>query len=80
MGAFYPPMLTLLLTGGQNVPPIIGLSALAVEAYGFTLGRVFVRPSVCARRDIWRSAHQILMIFCTKLHLDESKKIFQGDL
>ena len=55
-----------------------GLSALAVEAYGFLLVRASVRACVraCvrARRDIWRSAHQILMMFCTKLHLDESKK------
>ena len=49
---------------------IFGLSALAVEAYGFTLVRASVRPS----HHIWRSAHQILMIFCTKLHLNESKK------
>ena len=34
--------------------------------YKFTLVR--------ASHHIWRSAHQILMIFCTKLHLDESKK------
>ena len=53
----------------------IGLSALAVEAYGFTL----VCPSVCASHHIWRSAHQILMIFCTKLHLDKAKKMFQAD-
>ena len=54
---------------------VFGLSALAVEAYGFTL----VRASVCASHHIWRSAHQILMIFCTKLHLDESKKMFLAD-
>ena len=49
---------------------IFGLSALAVEAYEFTL----VRPWVRVPHHIWRSVHQILMIFCTKLHLDESKK------
>ena len=53
---------------------IFGLSALAVEAYGFTLVRPCVRPSVRPSHHIWRSAHQILMIFCTKLHLNESKK------
>ena len=37
------------------------------------------RSSVRASHHIWRSAHQILMIFCTKLHLDESKKMFQAD-
>ena len=52
---------------------VVGLSALAVDAYGFAL----VRPSVI--HHIWRSAHQILMVFCTKLHLDESKKMFQAN-
>ena len=48
----------------------IGLSALAVEAYGFTL----IHSSVRARRDIWRSAHQIFLKLGTKLHLGETKK------
>ena len=39
----------------------------------------FVRACVCVSHHIWRSACQILMIFCTKLHLDESKKMFQAD-
>ena len=49
------------------------------KTYGFTLVRACVRASVRASHHIWRSAHQILMIFCTKLHLDESKKMFQAD-
>ena len=52
----------------------IGLSALAVEAYGFTLVRSSVRSSVRARCDIWRSAHQIFLKLGTKLHLGEIKK------
>ena len=49
----------------------IGLSVLAVEAYGFTLVRLFVRP--CVRHTI-SGDHQILIIFCTKIHFDEIKK------
>ena len=37
------------------------------------------RSFVCASQHIWRSTHQILIIFCTKLHLDEFKKMFQAD-
>ena len=39
------------------------------RTYGFALLRPSVCPSVRASHHIWRSAHQILMIFCTKLHL-----------
>ena len=59
----------------SSQPKVFGLSALAVEAYGITL----VHSSVRASHHIWRSAHQILMIFCTKLHLDKTKKMFQAD-
>ena len=46
---------------------IIGLSALAE-------GPMNSRSCVRARRDIWRSAHQIFLKFGTKLHLGETKK------
>ena len=48
----------------QRDHSIVGLSALAS-----------VRP----RRDIWRSAHQIFLKLGTKLHLGETKKMFQAD-
>ena len=51
---------------------IVGLSALA--------GRPMdSRSCVRAWRHIYKTAHQILIIFCTRLHLDESKKMFQAD-
>ena len=55
----------------------VGLSALADEAYGFTL----VRPCVCVcpSQHNWRSAHQIFPKLCTKLLLGETKKMFQAD-
>ena len=58
---------------------VFGLSALAEGPMDSrSCVRPFVRLFVRSGRDIWRSAHQILMIFCTKLHLDESKKMFQA--
>ena len=58
---------------------IFGLSALAERPMDARLSawRPSVRPSVSDR--ISKKTHQILMIFCTKLHLDESKKMFQAD-
>ena len=38
------------------------------------LVRPCVRSFVRASRYIQKTAHQVLMIFCTKVHLDESKK------
>ena len=61
----------------MGVPPPI---ALTDGSYGFTLVRASVRPCLCAAHHIWRSAPQILMIFCTKLHLDESKNVPSGFL
>ena len=40
----------------------------------FAFVRACVRACVRARRDIWRSAHQIFLKFGTKLHLGETKK------
>ena len=60
-------------------PLIIGLSALAEEAYGITLVRPSVRPCVRPSQHIWRSAHQIFPKLCTKLLLGETKKMFQAD-
>ena len=65
---------------------LVGLSALAVEAYGFTLVRACVRACVCARvracvrpsHHIWKTSHQIFLKLCTK-YIDESKKMFQVD-
>ena len=47
----------------------------------FSRWGLWIHACACVRAShhIWRSAHQILMIFCTKLHLDESKKMFQAD-
>ena len=53
----------LYLPNAVTIFHIFGLSALAVEAYGITLVRVSVRPSVRASHHIWRSVHQILMFF-----------------
>ena len=55
---------------------VFGLSALAE---GPMDSRSCVRVSVPARRDIWRSAHQIFLKLGTKLHLGETKKMFQAD-
>ena len=41
--------------------------------------RSSVRASVRSRRDIWRSMHQIFLKLGTKLHLGETKKMFQAD-
>ena len=41
--------------------------------------RLCVRACVRAQRDIWRSAHQIFLKLDTKLHLGETKKMFQAD-
>ena len=63
---------------------LVGLSALAegpmdsrscVRPFVRSSGRSFVR----SRRDIWRSAHQIFLKLGTKLHLGETKKMFQAD-
>ena len=58
----------------------IGLSALAEGPMDSRSSvRACVRPCVRARRDIWRSAHQIFLKLGTKLHLGETKKLFQAD-
>ena len=46
--------------------------SLGFEAYMGS--RSSVRASVRPSHHIWRSAHQIFMIFCTKLYLDKTKK------
>ena len=50
---------------------VIGLSALAEGPMDW---RSCVRSCVRPRRDIWRSAHQIFLKLCPKLHLSETKK------
>ena len=55
---------------------LFGLSALAKGPMDSRSG---VCASVRARRDIWRSAHQIFLKLGTKLHLGETKKMFQVD-
>ena len=59
---------------------LFGLSALAEGPMDSRSSvRACVRSSVRARRDIWRSAHQIFLKLGTKLHLGEAKKMFQAD-
>ena len=62
----------LILSSRENDCPLYSFWSLGFsrKAYGITL----VRASVRASHHIRISAHLILMIFCTKLHLVESKK------
>ena len=61
------------------VGPTFWSLGISRRTYGFTLVRPCVRAFVRARRDIWRSAHQIFLKLGTKLHLGEAKKMFQAD-
>ena len=64
------------LTSKEKVCKIYWSLSISRRTYGFAL----VRPCVLlARRDIWRSAHQIFLKLGTKLHLGETKKMFQAD-
>ena len=71
--------LTFIFQTPLLISIIVGLSALAVEAYGITLVGLSVRRPIRSSHHMLRSPHQISMIFCTKLHLDEFKKMFQAD-
>ena len=73
-GRFWPVLVKKMAIFGQKsvFRLIFGLSALAK-------GSMDSRSSVRARRDIWRSAHQIFLKLGTKLHLGETKKMFQAD-
>ena len=59
-----------LPNGSSNLADFWSLG-ISGRTYGFAL----VRPCVRAWRDIWRSAHQIFLKLCTKLHLGETKKV-----
>ena len=59
-----------------NKGPVIGLSASAAEAYGFTSVRASVRSFVRHTPYLENRASDF---DDTKLHLDESKKMFQAD-